>query len=384
MKINSFQFRDRETNWEIKPINFGMLTLLVGASGVGKTRILNAIRSLQSIARGKSLNGVEWKLDFSIGQDEYTWEGKFELQEKSILDVVASAPDETSSKNKPVIVFEKVVVNDDTIIQRNHNELIFKGNPSPFPVKAEQSVLALINDPLIEGAERGLRKILYSDYSNSAKSPSDVHLINQQIVKKYKSLEEVQNADEHLMDKFYWVFKKNKKTFNQVKNDFIQVFPQVIDIKIETLPEFKNSTLPLFLKSAPFIQFKEKEMSDWLPVMGMSAGMYRTLVHIIELYLSAEGTVILIDEFENSLGINCIDELTNELLGATNRIQFIITSHHPYIINSISYNNWKIVTRKGSVVYTQDAKEFGFDKSKHEAFIQLINLPEYKTGIKQK
>ncbi|MCY7358691.1 MAG: AAA family ATPase, partial [Rudanella sp.] len=110
------------------------------------------------------------------------------------------------------------------------------------------------------------------------------------------------------------------------------------------------------------------------------AGMYRTLIHIMELHLSAEGTVILIDEFENSLGVNCIDELTTEVKGAVGRIQFIITSHHPYIINSISTANWKIVTREGGRVRAQDAETFNIGRSKHEAFIQLLNLPAYTTG----
>ena len=160
------------------------------------------------------------------------------------------------------------------------------------------------------------------------------------------------------------------------------MFPQVETIKVEPLDSSKlQGDIPFFVKLAPFIQFKEVENPNWIPIMEMSAGMYRTLIHIIELYLSASGTVILIDEFENSLGVNCIDELTNAIKGAIHRIQFIITSHHPYIINNISPSNWKIVTRKGKNIIAQDAAELNFNKSKHEAFIQLINLPSYQTGL---
>lgn len=91
--------------------------------------------------------------------------------------------------------------------------------------------------------------------------------------------------------------------------------------------------------------------------------------------------MILIDEFENSLGVNCIDEITNNLLNYKRNLQFIITSHHPYIINNIHYNNWKLVTRKGGVVLAQEINKYHLGKSKHEAFIQLINLEEYTTGI---
>ncbi len=108
--------------------------------------------------------------------------------------------------------------------------------------------------------------------------------------------------------------------------------------------------------------------------------MYKTLMQISECYFAAEGTVILIDEFENSLGVNCINVLS-DLLSESRNLQFIITSHHPYIINKVGMEHWKIVTRKGGVVTAKDAKDFGLGKSRHEAFMQLINLDEYNEGI---
>ena len=339
---------------------------------------------MKNIAQGKSLNGVSWNISFSIGEDIYLWEGEFKLNEKGFfMRISEESENDNKATNVPTVLYEKVVINGDIIIERRETVLTFEGEKSPIPIKAEQSVLTLIPDPLIQRAEKEFKKIVYSDYTNSAEGVSSSSIIDEQILTKYKTIESIRNSDELLLTKLFWIYKKNKKTFNQIKDDFISVFPQVENIKIEPLEMLKDAPVPLFLKAAPFIQFKENEMKDWLPVMGMSAGMYRTLIHIIELHLSAEGTVILIDEFENSLGVNCIDELTTEIKSATNRIQFIITRHHPYIINSISYNNWKIVTRNSCKVSTQDAKDFNFGKSKHEAFIQLLNLPSFKTGKKQ-
>ena len=62
-------------------------------------------------------------------------------------------------------------------------------------------------------------------------------------------------------------------------------------------------------------------------------------------------------------------------------LQFIITSHHPYIINNINLNNWKIITRKAGVIKNHNASQLNIGKSKHEAFTQLINLDEYSDGI---
>ena len=108
----------------------------------------------------------------------------------------------------------------------------------------------------------------------------------------------------------------------------------------------------------------------------MSSGMLRTLIHISEIYLSTPGTVILIDEFENSLGINCIDILTDDLIHENKTLQFIATSHHPYIINNIPYEYWKIVTRKGGHINIRNASDYSLGKSKQEAFLQLTKILE--------
>lgn len=384
MKIHSLEFIDRETDWQIEPIEFNNLTLLVGASGVGKTRILKSIGGIKSIAKGKSLNGVEWKIAFSIEDNKYFWEGKFEMNEQASVSIIVDEEDVQKDKdsNKPVITFEKLTINEKTIAERNNSSLIFRGEKTMLPLKAEQSVVFLIPDPEISKVEKAFRRIIFSDYTNSARGfmGEGIKMLDEQFLSKYKNIDNVRDSEEPLSAKFYWASKKDKKLFSRIKEDFISVFPQVKDLKIEPLTQLKDSPIPVFIKALPFIQIKEDNVKNWIPVMSISAGMYRTLVHVMELHLSANGTVILIDEFENSLGVNCIDELTTELKGATNRIQFILTSHHPYIINSISVNNWKIVTRNGSSVSAQDAKDFNFQKSKHEAFIQLINSPEYKTG----
>lgn len=385
MKIHSFSYWDKESNREVEPIRFKDLTLLVGASGVGKTEILQAIRNVREIAEGASLNGVSWSIDFSIDEDDYRWEGEFGSLKKSEFINLMLVNGSSRSKwySKPNVIYEQITLNDKEVLRREGVTLTFKGKKSPVPIKVEQSVINLIPDPLIKKIENEFKKISYSDYTNSVQGFrfDSHHLIDRRVLEKYKSIDDLRNSSEDVNAKLFWVYKKTPEIFDDIKEDFISIFPQMIDLKVEILDVLQNSNAVTPLKISPFIQFKEVDMKDWVPVGAMSAGMYRTLRHIMELYLSPDGTVILIDEFENSLGVNCIDELTSEMKSAVGRIQFIITSHHPYIINNIYYKNWKIVTRTGGKVSTQDADDF-MGKSKHEAFIQLINHPAYKTGKK--
>ena len=64
MKILNLTYEDKALKWSLEKANFEKLTLLVGASGVGKTQILNSIMKLKAIADGKSISGIKWNIEF--------------------------------------------------------------------------------------------------------------------------------------------------------------------------------------------------------------------------------------------------------------------------------------------------------------------------------
>lgn len=116
----------------------------------------------------------------------------------------------------------------------------------------------------------------------------------------------------------------------------------------------------------------------------MSSGMRRFLSFLIHLSFAPSGTVVLIDDLESSFGINCLPAVIDFLLGRAPHLQLILTSHHPYIIQKIPTDLWKIVTRKGSHVRVLDASAIPAleEKRSHvDRFTRLINLPEYEQGI---
>ena len=93
----------------------------------------------------------------------------------------------------------------------------------------------------------------------------------------------------------------------------------------------------------------------------------------------AKGSVYLIDEYENSLGVNAVNFLPGFLSEFGEDAQFLITSHHPYLINSTPMTNWSVFQRSGSKVKVQAGEELmvKYGPSKQDAFIQLINDPDY-------
>ncbi|GAB1540128.1 hypothetical protein NUACC21_27970 [Scytonema sp. NUACC21] len=377
MRINKITYHDRELEWEFEPIEFSNLTLLVGASGVGKTQILESIMNLRKIAMGKSLNGIEWDINFTVQNYNYQWKGEFENKKVTSLII----EDDRSEKENFKIIREELYQNNEKIVERSSNEIIFRGNKLPKLSSFKSIVEILSEEEDIAPIKKGFNKVIYSEQSIViAKSINAASIsIYASLAKNASySLEEIQEMNLQPQTKLAIAYKYLPEVFTKIKETFIDIFVQVEDIKIE--PDDNEDDFSRFLAEYPFIHIKEKGVNHWINQNQISSGMFRTLLHISELYLSAEGTVILIDEFENSSGVNCIDVVTDILLRNRN-IQFILTSHHPYVINNIEMAHWKIVTRRKGVVTARNAKDFNLGKSKHQAFVQLINLDAYKEGI---
>lgn len=379
MKILNITYEDKALKWSLKKANFDNLTLLVGASGVGKTQILKSILRIKAIAVGKSISGIKWNITFeSLNNNKYEWKGAFENKG----DIDFTDDDDELKRHKPTILSEELLLNGKQIIKRTKRSIYFN-NTKTVKLPNQQSVIYLLKEEtVIKPAFESFGKIIYSDQADSLSEPFRIKFSDtQKLLKKIKKLKQIQESNEDIRIKLFLAYKNVPETFNIIKDRYIDIFPQVEDIKVEPLDFEDEDDIPFFYKEYPFIQIKEIGIDKWIKQENISSGMFRSLVHISELYLCSEGSVFLIDEFENSLGINCINELTNDLLSSNRQIQFILTSHHPYIINNIGYSNWKLVTRNKGVVNTHNPKKFNIGKSKHDAFMQLLQLEQYQTGL---
>jgi predicted ATPase len=366
MRIEKLYYRNHVTGWELSPMEFGDVNLLVGVSGVGKTKILEAIRSLQKIVVGsiRNNNGVEWDISFSIAPDKnYRWKGKVNIL-NNYLETEALFLNNCciTSRNDGIIKFEDQIM--PKLSQLESLIRIFKLEDKIIPVIHG---ISLIVDSQTQHRKRSRGSSSFNSSSNSNKKNDKL------------SLSDIRNASDSLGDMLRLLKINYRDVFDRVKADFINIFPQVEDFRIST------QYLKLQMNETPFpvfsLDIKELNVDRWITQPNISTGMLKTLTHIVEIYLLAEGSILLIDEFENSLGVNCIDVVT-ELLSDRKDIQFIITSHHPYIINKIPMQYWKIITRKGSVVTATNATDYEeLSGSRHKAFTQLINLPDYTEGI---
>jgi Fe-S cluster assembly ATPase SufC len=382
MRIEKLSYHNHVTGWQLAPVEFNSVNLLVGVSGVGKTRILEVIISLKEIIFGidwqkQFLNGVEWDITFYTAPDQkYRWSGK-----SNVVNNYDYTIDEfrertySNSRNLPHLEVEEIYLNGTCIAHREDGIIEFESKVMPKLSPSESLIEIFRAEDKIIPIINGFLLLVISHTQNperwvGSSMPYRIEGL---------SLSDIRNINGTLVDRLGLLQINAQEIFNRIKSDFVETFPQVDNFRIlteHTRFEWSEKVSPVFS-----LELKEIGVDRWITQSNLSMGMLKTLAHITEIYLLTEGSILLIDEFENSLGVNCIDVVT-ELLNARKDIQFIFTSHHPYIINKIPMQYWKIITRKGSLVTATDATDYEeLSGSRHKVFTQLLNLPAYTEGI---
>lgn len=383
MKINSLKIINHHEGWEIDTIHFDRLNLLVGVSGAGKTRILESLELLGNIFSPYSIfeefNGFEWCLNYITKDGKVCeWRGRFEKIEKENIFVVFDSDSDKNGK-KYRIVNESFSIDGVIVLERTNINNIIVFNEKQEKIENLFDFKSALNifrsdgetETLFEQAVSEIEYMKLKDYrdrTSNFKLISDEHI--EKLKETFKSYEELTIVGGNNITKLHWVYLDYPEIFRQVRDKFIVIFPKVENIIFRKIKVKTFSKLELF----DVLFIKEKGVKKWIRIDKLSAGMLRTLFYICDIYLSPKGTVILIDEFENNLDVNCLSLLTEDLLLENQDIQFILTSHHPYIINHIPHEYWKIVTRQGNKIQVKDAKDLHLKGSKQAVFMKLLDL----------
>lgn len=379
MKVQKFSFSHHRENWHIDEVSFDDFNLLVGPSGVGKTRILKALETIFSVAQGqgdRELDDFEWTIKFFHLEKFYSWQLKTSLvEEKGVWK--KEFPQFEINEEKLFEIIHECEQIEIFYLSSSSSKLDNKELPK---LKRTQSMMILLSEEdsiapvqqafkqfiLNEVPQNQWVKSVFVPNDDNSESKSNESVLN---ISEFKN----EFLDTPLAAKMFFIQNFYSDFFNKIKENYTNIFPDVKQIRIN--PE-KDSNNEVWL---PF-EIQDADSEDWIPQDRMSSGMFRTLMYIIEIMTAPKGSVILIDEFENSLGINCMSEVTDFILDHADGLQFIITSHHPYIINNIPWQDWQIVSRKGSHIKTQKATDISAlnTASSLDKFTQLINVLDFE------
>ena len=379
MIIDSVEYKGK--NVTLDTVHFQKNNVLVGASGAGKTTIINSIQRIIDISNGESFAGASWKL--SLRDDDghiAIWEGQFSKKE-IFLDEV-----DDDSKKAYRVERESLTYKGKEIFKRSEGSSQFLENKLPESSPNISLMSNYKSDQNVHAIQSAISKIRIITTSDTDTTDSEaIPVINttlQKLVKEFynenpkakiRELSEAYNVESRAL--LYFAKKYDKESFEDVEFEFTNIFPFIrkISLRNHTYITDKNESREYFFIELITDTGKVIQQGD------ISSGMFKTLNILSTIYLSASKSTILIDEVENSLGVNCLPDILNELYSANQQV--IFSSHHPKIINKSPTMSWLVVTRQDQNVMVHKASELGIDKGNHDPFTKLINHHIYNDGV---
>jgi hypothetical protein len=376
MQILSYEYRAIEqTGWRFSKVEFKKVNLLVGDTGTGKTSLLNTIFNLGTYAVNKNseiTTGI-WNIVLKQGDTTYRWHLK-------VVDEPVTGR---------VVAKEDIWTIDDTgveksLVERDSDRFTLEGREMPKLSRDQTSILLLQEEDSIKPLFMGFKLILRRHFSRDALEKAATYQpLPRDLLKrigKEKDLGMILKHDLMLSARLFILKEYFPNLYKKIVQDYIEVFPFITATNVLNLDEIHKEVGAV--GKVPVFCTEQKGVREWVELNELSSGMQKILLMLTDVYMLPGGSVYLVDEYENSLGISTIDFLPSILINEELDKQFIITSHHPYIINSIPIKNWYVFHRDGSNVTIKYGNELveRYGKSKQEAFTKLINDPFYKNG----
>lgn len=372
VKLKWIEFENLRTGLKIERVVFNDdITLLVGLSGVGKTQILNAIEYSLKLAVNKNLRLEPYNttLCFQIGEEIYVW--SYRIQQDHTEDIFES------KEIKYFFAYEKLQnIKGDILMQRTPDTIQVTGyDKVPTPKKDESLLVQYSEDAFVKPIISEMLKLYPIEIEMDVRGAIAQESFN---MFKAKIKESFKENEKQPFEKFshlpvplkiYITKKYYPQMYAQIFSAVKELFMEINSIDIVEDPDREIYMVAIDVYGKRLLQHE------------ISNGMLKTIYYIVELITMSKNSLVLIDEFENGLGVNCIDVLAELLLGERRDLQFVITSHHPKIINQISNKKWKIIERDIATVKNFTAEEYGIMHSQHDAYFNLINRWEFEGKI---
>ena len=248
MKINNFNFKNISQNWHLEKTYFDNLNLLVGASGVGKTRILKALYLICNVAQGEvqMLEDVEWSINFSHLGQRYRWElkalnptGKTFSSEQNQSEIADEKLIKFAEDNEPI-----------EILHRTKTESTLNKNQIPKLKRTESAITLLSEEESIVPIADAFKRFIFNETLQNVEisvgfNPSRL-ILSPSLNAQLKSINTDQNAYIKALETFketsihfttilkaYYLKKYFPQIFDEIKEAYIEIFPSVKDIRID-------------------------------------------------------------------------------------------------------------------------------------------------------
>ena len=375
MYINWIEYENRTSGQKISHVDFNRLNLLVGASAAGKTTILRVISQfILAISMGHSIKehcsirmsfSIEDRLSGGKKLKEYLWE--LRTKEENVL----AAEDSSACPICYEMLHELQGKKD--IISRQDNRINIDGYENlPQVPKLQSAIYIFRENAPFNAIIDDMRGAMTLYNQNVAFNPVSTELLEQikKIIQDARKNERPIRWHYAVQNKFpislliYIVKNTLPDRYDDFLEDLQEIFPEIEEVHINQIASDDGK-----------YYLSIRQNGNLILQPDISSGIMRTIYVLSCIHFCESNALIMFDELENSLGVNCLDEVVERIRQQSieNKAQFMLTSHHPYIINQIPVKSWLIVSQKDDVIESRRAEELGLGKMQRERFFELIN-----------
>lgn len=409
MHIQRFEFRDGATGWRLAGADFGAFDLLVGRSGAGRTRIVEALRRVQRFGVDASFapGAMAWRLVFGHDGAAYEWEGATEL----------------GAAREVRVLRERLARDGQVLAERTADAITVMGRAGPAPGRAGRtgSLLALVTDDAgVAQAGHGLRRIVFSERepalslrcaretqasieqairaiattrasieataaegAESARTRSWRAFLSQAAAtpSAARFIAPIQELVSRL-DKLAWLYALQElgaAERDDIEAVFVRMFPGVAALRAFWAPPGAADAELLELA------IRDQGADHWVPASAMATSMRRCLGLLLDASFAPPGSVLIVDDLEADLGLDVLPDVIAHLRAQADAqgLQTLATSRHPYLIDDVPVSAWKLVRRRGNDVGVEPVTSLpGQDaQPRHRAFRELLELAELEDQV---
>lgn len=331
--------------------------ILTGKNGSGKTTLLERIREyLEAVPNGNLIDLLSvWPKSLKLNYNWYT-----ELLKNS---------NKTLEQQSQMEVYKRTYENYVSSIKQYANGLQIEFNKA---------------DELVEKYRKGEYILAYFNATRNIKIDIPTNVPKIQLQEKYDIQE---NIGKMFLN--YLVYLKTQQSFARNENDMdevnkIQIWFDNFENALRTLFEDKSIQLKFDYKNLNFSIYQDGREPYGFDVL--SDGYSAVLDIMINILLRMEKHhkqsydiegIVIIDELENHLHIGLQKSILPFLISFFPNIQFIISTHSPFIINSID----------NAVIYDLEKKQRVEDLSgiAYEGIVEgYFDINQYSEKIKSK
>ena len=369
MFIKEIWYKELNSGFVIDHVKFQHgKTLLVGNSGMGKTRILEAVNSVCKLAVGTKKNiqiPFEAELKFSIENLECCWQIKVDYVPQIHVN---------AEESNAVIKEERLTVDGDVVIEKSKDKLkLLNYSLLPQPKENESLISQYRMEKKIGFIYEEFQKIYMRMFERDMMGSMypDVYEAFCSLYKEHH-ISPIQDIPVVTLSPFdqYGILK------NVDPENYREMSQELLELYQEIFPEVEEISYLQDERKEYMIAIRVKD--NWILQKEISSGMLKTLWILIKMKIMPRNAVVVIDELENGRGVNCIEIVSDFIINSRPDVQVLATSHHPYIINAIPMDNWMIVQRKEQVVKAYRSDEMALGRSRHDAYLQLVNRLQYE------